>query len=340
MALPTKKSAWKSAAEDQGLLDKTIYDIEDYDSGSKIGEYQYLALRSFWVPAEKRKFNPSEVGIQDVDKADRWLKSRPDWVAYLKNLESAKGSVLPAELGSFSICSLTRRQIDGVREVDDVDKINTTPWSRKLRTRRTDQSARSRSESPSVAVAQRRLAALSIGQGAKAVAVEQVSEGVSATGILDEDYRSLGAESESEPELELQSPQAASDYQPSPRTAARLFPAVEDEQIVNFFLFALLSCLSFHWQDSMKFEWSVLRKAFVFGTGEDSCYQARTDGHLFATNSHASTAESLVILEVKPTHRTGRTVRKIVYQATAQMAAWIFAEPHVLGPKCYRYVWP
>jgi uncharacterized membrane protein len=107
--------------------------------------------------------------------------------------------------------------------------------------------------------------------------------------------------------------------------------------MVNSALVALLNALTIH-VPAVQGHWTERRKRVVVeAAGPVKLYEAITDGHLcnFEANTH-----SRVILEVKPVDRD--TVPEVRRQESAQMAAWIFAEPnleHTRYPNgIYRYV--
>ncbi|KAK2810361.1 hypothetical protein FQN50_003092 [Emmonsiellopsis sp. PD_5] len=308
---------WSARARQVGVYGKSIYELPAYDSGSKIQELQYLTLRSYWAVPKNSK--QSAAGIPGVAEARNWLAKRQDWMAYLNELKADSKPSLPVpDLGSFSFCYSVQQQITGVRQIiaedNEVNKVNLTPWSLRLRHGKGTQPTGP--ESPTLVALQHKQTRTRFEAGGPASRTHVATED-----ILDLEELRL-ADIDDEQSDHEPSP-LASTYMPSPRTARREFPDVEDEQIVNYFLVALLGCLSFHRADTRSL-WSGLRKSFKFGRGDDYLFQAQTDGHLYALKSMPSTAESFIILEVKPTYR-GKT-NKIIYQATAQMAAWIYCE--------------
>ncbi|RSL86763.1 hypothetical protein CEP52_015740 [Fusarium oligoseptatum] len=98
--------------------------------------------------------------------------------------------------------------------------------------------------------------------------------------------------------------------------------AIEDEQIVNTALVSFLNALTLH--SSAEGEWSLYRMPFVVRSADRSkVFEARVDG-VFRNSSSGTGA----IIEVKPMPRHHKvTIKKIRMQETAQMAAWIAAEP-------------
>jgi hypothetical protein len=104
-------------------------------------------------------------------------------------------------------------------------------------------------------------------------------------------------------------------------------PSAKDEQIVNL---ALINFLNAIWiNERRKSEWSLLRKEFKFESrGSGAGFKARTDGHLGI--SHRLAGRSGAILEVKARQRPQKTLgdHSIAMQESAQMALWIYEEPH------------
>ncbi|RSL50666.1 hypothetical protein CEP54_011824 [Fusarium duplospermum] len=99
--------------------------------------------------------------------------------------------------------------------------------------------------------------------------------------------------------------------------------AIEDEQIVNTALVSFLNALTLH--SSAQGEWSLYRMPFVVRSADGSkVFEARVDGILRDSSSGTG-----AIIEVKPMARYNEVAveNKIRMQETAQMAAWIAAEP-------------
>lgn len=106
-------------------------------------------------------------------------------------------------------------------------------------------------------------------------------------------------------------------------------PDAKDEQIVNL---ALINFLSAVWiNDERNSEWSLKRKEFKFESkGNGAGFLARTDGHLRVTSRLGLPDRSGAILEVKARRRPNSTDKdhRIEMQESAQMALWIYQEPH------------
>lgn len=109
------------------------------------------------------------------------------------------------------------------------------------------------------------------------------------------------------------------------------FPPLDDEQIVNTALILFLQGVCLRAQGLENAHWTLQRKSFNFekkirGQHDETVrlFQARTDGHLRINIDGKS--RSLAILEVKA---SVRAEAKPFMQESAQMAAWISAEPDV-----------
>ena len=120
----------------------------------------------------------------------------------------------------------------------------------------------------------------------------------------------------------------------SPWSAAKkgdqkvLYPATEDEQIVNVALLSFLSAVTIAHSD-VCLRWCLARKILHFICRDETSgkgqYEARTEGYLRGENDSTPYA----IVEVKPFIRESEP--KTRWQETAQMAAWILEDPSSKG---------
>lgn len=128
------------------------------------------------------------------------------------------------------------------------------------------------------------------------------------------------------------SPMVIDDLSPAAAGEGYQFPPADDEQTVNTALILALNAVCLSQQSLVDFPWTLEQKAFVFKTPTRKLYEARTDGHLrFRTDKMDI---SLAILEVKA---GVRDVALPHAQESAQMAAWINAEPDVVKQTGIRY---
>jgi hypothetical protein len=104
---------------------------------------------------------------------------------------------------------------------------------------------------------------------------------------------------------------------PTSPAAAGSVPSANDEQIVNTALVLFLNSTTMH-HPKVRVDWVLQRKIFRFS----DLFEARTDGFLRMHQSDKVGA----ILEVKAYLRQNN-MPQIQMQESAQMAAWIFANP-------------
>ncbi|KAK2745104.1 hypothetical protein FQN57_004011 [Myotisia sp. PD_48] len=87
---------------------------------------------------------------------------------------------------------------------------------------------------------------------------------------------------------------------------------------------------------SIRSEWAIVRKAFEVMEGKNCIFQARSDGCLRIVGPNTIDSPSSVILETKRAARENDHPT-IIYQATAQLAAWICREPDVRDKSKKKY---
>ncbi|OAL73684.1 hypothetical protein A7D00_1712 [Trichophyton violaceum] len=335
---PRSAVAWRELASKSHVKDESIHS-KTCDSASKISKEQYLLLRSYWVEVKRKATKAEDWGINTVDEASGWLDKFDDWQAYLNNLGSQPIMPIP-RLGSFSYVYMTLCQVirlpEEYAEEEEDKNVNFSPIASRLRSSDYKVSL----ESPTKAAAERKGLDQSMGTNKFAQMLQQLSikEGA-GDNSSDEDIKGKGKakddQNESASNAGSDSTQAHSWVQMSPNSFRKAFPRVEDEQIVNGFLIAFLAALCMHHPD-VKLEWSPVRKGFKFGRSSDTAgetkaflFEARTDGHLSEPVLRKTDIRSTVIVEVKPTLRGYNN--RVIYQATAQMAAWIYEEPDEPG---------
>ncbi|KAK2882533.1 hypothetical protein FQN49_000260 [Arthroderma sp. PD_2] len=336
---PVDRQAWTSLVKKHDLGTASIHQTRCV-SASKISETQYLLLRSFWVSSDTGpKKDPKEWGIRRIDEAKKWFDGNGDWQIYIQNLSpKTLYPVPPPGLGTFSYAWLTQRQVTKLpHEYEDEEgedkNVSFSPIASRLRSSDNRQSldGRKTPDSPSEAIAQRKgflqispsqssddsndeFHAGNKGKGKEKAGDSDMNSVTGGIGNL-----SVGEESVTS-EAQSTSDGSRSIYKMSPGSSRRAFPKVEDEQIVNGFLIALLVSICMYNQRQKS-----------NGDGEKPfLFEARTDGHLAPlTPGRTGVIPSAIIVEVKPTYR--RYNNRVIYQATSQMAAWIFEEPDVPG---------
>ncbi|KAM5443650.1 hypothetical protein MferCBS31731_001424 [Microsporum ferrugineum] len=338
---PITDKGWMVRAKMNKLENASIHH-KACASASKISEEQYLLLRSFWVEAGPAKKDPTIWGIKEIQEAAHWLGNEDDWKKYLDNLDNPSKATPVPRLGSFSYVSLARDQVTRLPEEyseEEEDKnVSFSPISSRLRSSDPKQApdGEDRPDSPAEDAARR----MGISQTPPNMSSDEDTDSVyfkkgdsskgGSGGDLSKRFEGINLGAESVDRATGKSP-VGSLFEMTPNSSRKVFPKVEDEQIVNGFLIAFLATICMH-NPNIKLEWSPVRKAFKFGKVDIQAsgrktflFEARTDGHLSQPSMKNTNVRSAMIVEVKPTFR-GYSNR-VIYQATAQMAAWVYEEP-------------
>ncbi|KAI1938269.1 hypothetical protein LOZ57_006438 [Ophidiomyces ophidiicola] len=312
-------SAWKNHAKAEGVWNKSIHDVIHLKSASKTGDEQYLALRVLWA---SRDAEDLLMGV-NVDRSDakRHLENL-EWRSYVSHAENGfRGS---PNVGIYS-CLYDFQAVVGVIPKNDHESVKVTqPIA--FRTRRAlakkENTAVSRRRDP------HRTPTPTPTSRRTAVQLEDID-------MTDDDGEEEEEEEEDDDDDDDDDDDRApetfqTEFDPISPVSLDLvafFPPVEDEQVVNTALILLLLCICRGYNKIGKLRWSLQRKAFNFKKKStlmrgkqlySALFQARTDGHL------AFEDRSLAILEVKARTRLDAMPWK---QESAQMAAWIYAEP-------------
>ncbi|EAS28132.2 uncharacterized protein CIMG_09336 [Coccidioides immitis RS] len=275
----------------------SIYEVGTYNSASKIELKQFLALHAIWIDVRREDFDPEVWGIKDE--------------TFLKEILPAKELLPVPNLGSWSFVWYYIQVVLNLQQnVDEEDepKLAFSPIAG--RTRGKLQEKRDRE-----------LRAL--------YAQSPCPPGRGELGPPSDPDTSM-QESSFDDELLTMSIEPAGSNPGDTETDSDTDPNYEelpkfnrlgDEQIVNTALIGLLNVLTFS-VPGIQAHWSLQRKAFKFGEGDTTLYEARTDGHLF---TGAEPLASKIIVEVKRKPRAW--IPEVSMQETAQMVAWIFTEP-------------
>ncbi len=162
-------------------------------------------------------------------------------------------------------------------------------------------------------------------KGRNVVSDGQDLEGLIGNMTLDDDVSGLETTDVKTPDMTtsgVQTPDQAMSAMAfqSPETSEILYPAAEDEQIVNTALILFLTEITLYYKVPAK--WSLHRKTFLFGKAGNKAYEARVDGYLQSFHDDKIKA----IVEVKPFIRD-KKISDIQMQEGAQMAAWISSDP-------------
>ncbi|KKZ63206.1 hypothetical protein EMCG_02411 [[Emmonsia] crescens] len=254
MVVPPKTpSDWLKSAKGYGVESTTIHDLEDFKSGSKIEEAQYLALRVLWRQADSFGFDPEEWDL-DRDLAKKHLDSQRNWSDYIQNLHS--GQKCNPQLGTFDMLWHYQQTVTALAETGpQLEKVYSPISSR---TRRGLQLKTSQPEAtPS-----------------------KVQDKIQETGSTPVSFTpSRTPQAFMNRLIRGMAEMDTSEYEPPSPTPTRTpysvasrgdsgehnqFPPVDDEQIVNTALILLLQGVCLRAQGVEKAQWTQQRKSFNF----------------------------------------------------------------------------
>ncbi|PYI03948.1 hypothetical protein BO78DRAFT_373957 [Aspergillus sclerotiicarbonarius CBS 121057] len=316
LSLPTQiedEEGWHASARAHGVPGVNLYRLASYKSASKIGKIQYLALRAVWKCEERALFDPQQWGLQGVESARKRLSQLPHWKAFLNAVPRPVpvDEILPVTgLGGFELIWYYGQLIRGAPSAPDHEGNGTfTPVSQRTRSqnKQPDNPDPFQPQTPGNAHHSdlTRLFFKMKHEGAEAPK-PAVSPSNSCSPKTPEDDLNLDPTYEEEDDDEEDDEDT--------------YPPVSDENVVNSYLagFASLVTMSVL---GVKAHWSQERRGFKVRNNDIKLYEARTDGHLFLPNIKGSSA----IVEVKPMMRWDSN--RVMMQETAEMAAWIHAEP-------------
>lgn len=318
--IPTAPSQWHTLATKYHVGLKSIFEIPNLKSGSKIETQQFLALHVIWKEKNISRFKPQEWGFhgfkspENIPK-DKHLDNNKYWNDYLERVEGIEGS---PDLGSFDMLWEYQQNLDGLGENGaESSKVVTPRRSKRIQARggKGKDAIRDYPLSPSVAAKARKDAICGSTQQPDAATWGASSSDEEQETPPQEDTRVL------------YSPVLRGDTDEYTE-----FSTADDEQIVNTALILLLQGVCLRAPDLGQAKWTLQRKAFCFAEKPDqpnkpnkksvTLFQARTDGHLRIKLPGLS--RSLAILEVKA---KARAEAEPYMQESAQMAAWIQTEP-------------
>jgi hypothetical protein len=314
---------WQNAATALQLEKKSLYDLDhsQLKSASKIEEAQYICLRAIWKLLPANAFNPDQWGLSLTD-ADKFLSKNKSWLSYLERLgqDASEGlpPILPApQLGMFSLVYYKQRLLQVVKPIERAKIITNpdfSPVANRTRNKAKARAAGGNLQTPTKQFSRLKISGSSNDPDMKRLMADE--EGIEAATNSDDEERWDDVSNQT-PRKRLKA------LSPSSPETFNIGDAPEDEAIVNASLVVLLNALTIH-VPSTNSHWTERRKRFVVEAEGVKLYEAITDGHL---SKIADDASSRVILEVKPVNRTPTS--RVRRQESAQMAAWIFAEPDV-----------
>ncbi|KAE8155033.1 hypothetical protein BDV25DRAFT_135371 [Aspergillus avenaceus] len=329
----TSPQIWNNYAARYDVEKSNIFQLQCYNSASKIGIPQYLALRAIWSFDAPTKFKAHECGIQAVEKARGLLRKLPFWKEFLQTVSKhvPVDKVLPVNhaIGDFKLIWYGQQLIYwGQSTKDNEGNLDFSPPRAKPKTR-AGVIPEGDDEDPFTQSPQHtRVGSL----------MERFQEFRIDDCLPDKQIATPSREEwiEQEPETPADDIDGDPDYVPEddldmePET----FDPVSDENVVNSYFVNFANAVTISIK-GMKAHWTQERKAFIVcDKGKRKIYEARTDGHLSLPDGN----HSLAIIEVKPAFRA--TIPRVMMQETAQMAAWINNEPDIdidTSPKDKRF---
>ena len=312
---------WNALAKAQGVQGVSIYQLTKYESASKIGDAQYLALRALWKRNKKGLLKPCDWGLQGVETARQKLSELTHWKPFIEAvpLHVPVDEILPIthDLGEFKLIWYYGQLIRGAPSApDNEDNLAFTPISKRTRSRTWQPDYQALLETPTRPC--------------------KTNLQCSLTEMSLENAQAQGLEITPSTIFSPATPEDDVDQDPDYDGSARdVFPPVSDENVVNTYLVGFASLLTLS-APGISAHWSQERKGYKVSDKQGTkLYEARTDGHLFLSNGK----ESKAIVEVKAMVREDSS--RVMMQETAEMAAWIHAEPDEISistPKNTRSV--
>ncbi|KAL4860657.1 hypothetical protein BDV12DRAFT_181258 [Aspergillus spectabilis] len=320
--------------------------MQSSKSASKIEDAQYLALKALWEIRGRTEFTPKDWGIHDVNTAQKMLNTLPGWQKYLSLVpeKATLEKILPIEgqdLGDFKLIWYYQKMIQQLDDnPEDTEKnVAITPITERFRPRSLSNPQNIKDESKAIT---KRLKAFTF--ETPGVLLTPRGGGSDSASIGSDESPSQRREQKFDPNNDSDDgsdsdsdEDSYDDLNYEPESEDReVFPAVSDENIVNTLVVAFASIITFSFK-GVKGHWSQERRGYKVVRAANSTqaasnkklYEARTDGHLFIPNKENT--NSSVIIEVKPMERI--QCPRVRMQETAQMVAWIHAEPDDLRGK-------
>ncbi|GAA92856.1 similar to An19g00370 [Aspergillus luchuensis IFO 4308] len=318
------RADWNDCAQEYGVKGVSIYDLEEYNSASKINDAQYISLRALWTFAHDTEFDPQKWGIQGVEAARETLGKLKGWKSFLEavSLEVPPDKIHPIErdLGRFELIWYYGQLIRWAPSATDTEEnINVTPWSERLRERKAQLGSEpfSQQNPPHPYPIHLMECLKTLGGEEEEQAKEERGRPSSS--------QSQKQESSGTSRIDMDPETDSDDSNLDPSYEERKdFPRASDETMVNAYLLGLASLITLS-IEGVEAHWTSERKGYKFCDENGiKLYEARTDGHLYLSNN----GKTMAIVEVKPVLRDESP--RVMMQETAQMAAWIHAEQDLI----------
>ncbi|EFE39329.1 hypothetical protein TRV_05999 [Trichophyton verrucosum HKI 0517] len=330
ITLPSSRAEWLKHVDDHGVVFQPIHNLDSLKSGSKIGEHQFLALRVLWKRYKAGTFNYNNWDLS-LEAAKLNLGGMSIWKEYYHTLQTTGLGDKP-KFGRFDMLWSFQKQVARLPgdSQNDSDKIASPVSSRTRQAMASRQTLAS--NLPSSSSDPFSTPGRSIGQPQSYNFPSRLDAYPLASRSRPQTPTNRGMNMSVLDDDEEGSPMVIDDLSPAAAGEGYQFPPADDEQTVNTALILALNAVCLSQQSLVDFPWTLERKAFVFKTPTRKLYEARTDGHLrFRTDKMDI---SLAILEVKA---GVRDVALPHAQESAQMAAWINAEPDMVKQTGTRY---
>ena len=303
LVLPRNKEEWEDETEERPSA-RSLHSLHAVNSASKIGDEQFLALRTLWpeekTPQTVHKYLSGMPLQGHLTRASKRLAGNSGWQHYLSAIgEELNDEGISEALGAFSLVLHHQNEIIAhivAAPPEESVKVVFSP----VRTRSQTVVAQQLNPIDDLIV---RTAQISMFQRVTQTPQEEIEH---SQGSLDTTKSSVRQEAQSIREEE----------------GRRIISAPADEQIVNVALIDLLQALSVH--RVSEYGWTLERKSFKLycGPSNVNVFTAHVDGHLCNMNVRGS---SFAIIEVKSHQRS--LDQSIKRQESAEMACWIASEP-------------
>ena len=309
--LPSTEGEWHDALEAADLSLLSIHDHPDTVSASGISNSQFMRLQVIWNEDKPNGVFRKLISDDSYASAKSALE-RQYWREYIASVKkygiNLPDGAFPTEVGCMSLVQYYQLQCLNAkateRFVDKVSPIKTRSMILKLKgPKETSPSRGSRSKT-------------------KQKELEKDKEKKDISPIMDDLRISDSESSTSSEQGETTEFDIGYNDFDTPANNPILYPATEDEQIVNTALLLYLTSLVMY--SPIRLSWTLHRKAFFLRHSRDikfkNVYQAQVDGYLRSKDKQNSNPK--IIVEVKPFIRSDH-LQKIQMQESAQMAAWI-----------------
>jgi len=292
--LPRTASEWAREVKNHGLSDGNIHNVLEYKSASKTEFERYLCLRVIWRVRKQAYFKPSDWHPGDaLVKAEEFLGTMTSWSKYLDSMGETLAGAPIADVGTFALA-----QYNQLLVYKDIDKDHGNYEMPKIFPIAGRSSSKTTEQTELALTTPTRLS------GKKASRV-----------VLTDDSGELDSFCPGSEENLIFGPWHP--LTPTSAAVAGSISAENDELKVNMALVFFLNSTTMHHPD-VRADWKMCKKFFKFG----NLFEARTDGYL----EKGQSGEVGAILEVKAYIREDN-ILQIQMQESAQMAAWIFANP-------------